>query len=70
MCLIIHDPKVLTLSLTQAPSIQGGAITHEYHLIKAFAANAPAKVLETVQSMGTQSNVLIEEDQTVSINQS
>ena len=60
----------MEVSLLTLYSIQGGAITHEYHLIKAFAANAPANVLETVQAMGTQSEVLIEEDQTITVNES
>ncbi|KAK4996252.1 hypothetical protein BJ546DRAFT_1108531 [Cryomyces antarcticus] len=46
----------------------GGIITHEYKLIKAFAANAPAKALESVQAWGAQYNAVIEEDQVVSIN--
>lgn len=47
---------------------QGGVITHEYNIIKGFAAKASAKALDTVQAMGTQSNVVIEDDQVVSIN--
>ena len=43
-------------------------ITHEYNLIKAFAAKAPAKVLETVQALGIENSVLIEEDQMVQAN--
>ncbi|KAL1306547.1 hypothetical protein AAFC00_005237 [Neodothiora populina] len=46
----------------------GGIITHEYNLIKAFAASAPAKVLDTVQTMGAEYNAVVEEDQMVSIN--
>ena len=42
-------------------------ITHEYKLIKGFAAKAPAKVLETVQTWGNDYHALIEEDQMVSI---
>jgi hypothetical protein len=33
-----------------------------------FAAKVPAKVLESVQAMGSEHNVLIEQDQVVSIN--
>lgn len=47
---------------------QGGVITHEYSLIMGFAAKVPAKVLESVQAMGQEHNVLIEQDQIVSIN--
>ncbi|KJX96235.1 hypothetical protein TI39_contig692g00002 [Zymoseptoria brevis] len=46
----------------------GGVITHEYSLIMGFAAKVPAKVLESVQAMGQEHNVLIEQDQIVSIN--
>lgn len=34
---------------------------------RAFAAQATAKVLTTVQTMGSQYNALIEEDQVISI---
>jgi len=43
-------------------------ITHEYHLIKAFAAKAPAKILQSVETMGSKYNAVVEEDQVVSIN--
>ncbi|KAF2085794.1 hypothetical protein K490DRAFT_67391 [Saccharata proteae CBS 121410] len=43
----------------------GGMITHEYKLIKGFAATAPAKVLESVQVWGAEYNALIEEDMEV-----
>ncbi|KAF2765310.1 hypothetical protein EJ03DRAFT_331065 [Teratosphaeria nubilosa] len=45
----------------------GGVIEHEYTLIKALAVKASTTMLETVQAMGTEHNVLIEEDQTISI---
>lgn len=54
-------------SLARLTHSQGGIITHEYHLIKAFAAKAPTKILDTVQAMGSSHEVLIEEDQVVSI---
>ncbi|PQE22816.1 ase inhibitor propeptide protein [Rutstroemia sp. NJR-2017a BBW] len=43
----------------------GGVITHEYKLIKGFAATAPVKVLETVQTWGNEYNAFIEDDQIV-----
>jgi len=43
----------------------GGAITHEYKLIKGFAAKAPAKVLESVSTWGAEYNAVVEEDQMV-----
>ena len=49
---------------------EGGVITHEYHLIKGFAAKASETALETVQALGTQNNVIIEQDQVVNANDS
>lgn len=46
----------------------GGVITHEYNLIKGFAATAGDKVLATVKTMGSQYQALIEEDKVVSAN--
>ncbi|PVH82790.1 hypothetical protein DL98DRAFT_513513 [Cadophora sp. DSE1049] len=46
----------------------GGMITHEYKLIKGFAAKAPAKALEAVQIAGNDWHAVIEEDQMVSVN--
>jgi len=40
---------------------------YRYNLIKGFAAKAPAAALATIQSLGASNNVLIEEDQTVSV---
>ncbi|KAI2611755.1 uncharacterized protein GGS25DRAFT_520067 [Hypoxylon fragiforme] len=45
----------------------GGMITHEYKLIKAFAANAPQKIIETVTAWSAEYQGTIEEDQTVRI---
>lgn len=46
----------------------GGYITHEYQLIKGFAATAGEKTFETVQAMFSKYNAQVEEDQVVSIN--
>ncbi|TGO66619.1 hypothetical protein BOTNAR_0057g00020 [Botryotinia narcissicola] len=46
----------------------GGTITHEYNLIKGFAAKAPAQVLVTVQAWGNNYHAVIEEDQVVNAN--
>ncbi|KAI9689454.1 MAG: hypothetical protein M1822_010105 [Bathelium mastoideum] len=43
----------------------GGLVTHEFKLIKGFAASAPAEILESVQAWGTEHEARIEEDQTV-----
>ncbi|CAK7210413.1 hypothetical protein SCUCBS95973_000775 [Sporothrix curviconia] len=45
----------------------GGIITHEYNLIKGFAATAGEKVLESVQTMGSKYQALIEDDEVVSV---
>ncbi|KAJ5414431.1 hypothetical protein N7509_001058 [Penicillium cosmopolitanum] len=46
----------------------GGVITHEYHLINGFAAEAPVNCLETISAQSSQYNPTIEEDQIVSAN--
>ncbi|KAK5120139.1 hypothetical protein LTR85_006620 [Meristemomyces frigidus] len=46
----------------------GGVIEHEYTLIKGFVAKVSAKTLDEVKALGSQHNVLIEEDQTVHAN--
>jgi len=43
----------------------GGKITHEYKLIKGFAAKAPAGILDTIQIWGNDFHAVIEEDQIV-----
>ncbi|KIH86310.1 hypothetical protein SPBR_08756 [Sporothrix brasiliensis 5110] len=45
----------------------GGIITHEYNLIKGFAATAGEKVLASVQTMGSKYQALVEEDKVVSV---
>ncbi|KAI1480445.1 hypothetical protein K445DRAFT_322083 [Daldinia sp. EC12] len=45
----------------------GGVITHEYQLIKGFAAKAPQKILDTVSAWSAEYNAVIEEDQVVQI---
>ncbi|KAI9730928.1 MAG: hypothetical protein M1818_008002 [Claussenomyces sp. TS43310] len=46
----------------------GGIITHEYKLIKGFAAKAPEKVLETVSAWGVEYNAVVEDDGLVQTN--
>ncbi|KAI6093013.1 hypothetical protein F4821DRAFT_253757 [Hypoxylon rubiginosum] len=48
----------------------GGVITHEYQLIKGFAAKAPQKILETVSAWSAEFHAVIEEDQMVEISTS
>ena len=47
--------------------MQGGVITHEYKLIKGFAAKASAKALETLNALATEFQPYIEEDQIVAV---
>ncbi|KAI0101913.1 hypothetical protein GGR51DRAFT_307293 [Nemania sp. FL0031] len=48
----------------------GGTITHEYKLIKGFAAKAPQKIVESVTAWSTEYHATIEEDQIVEISHS
>ncbi|KAI1341814.1 hypothetical protein F5Y15DRAFT_348290 [Xylariaceae sp. FL0016] len=45
----------------------GGMITHEYQLIKGFAAKAPQKIIESVTAWSAEFNAVVEEDQVVEI---
>ncbi|CZR53970.1 related to serine proteinase inhibitor IA-2 [Phialocephala subalpina] len=68
--IVSYDDNVPDSVLTQAMDAikaAGGMITHEYKLIKGFAAKAPAKVLENIQTMGNDFHAVIEEDQMVTI---
>ncbi|KXJ97028.1 hypothetical protein Micbo1qcDRAFT_229788 [Microdochium bolleyi] len=48
----------------------GGIITHEYKLIKGFAAKAPAKIFETTMSVWqSEFNAVVEEDQVMTTQQ-
>ncbi|KAJ5216779.1 hypothetical protein N7468_009787 [Penicillium chermesinum] len=46
----------------------GGIITHEYHLINGFAADAPVDALQTLSTQSTQYKPEIEDDKIVSTN--
>ncbi|KAL1997119.1 hypothetical protein VTN49DRAFT_7984 [Thermomyces lanuginosus] len=46
----------------------GGLITHTFALFRGFAAEAPLAALETVRTLSTNYQPIIEEDQPVSIN--
>lgn len=49
--------------------MQGGKITHEYHLIKGFAAKITDDTLDIIHSLGEGKHVpTIEDDKVVSIN--
>jgi hypothetical protein len=59
------EARMLTLTLPQ-----GGVIEHEFNLIKGFVCKAPAKVLNSVKSRGSQYKAVIEDDQVMSISNS
>ncbi|KZF20695.1 hypothetical protein L228DRAFT_249483 [Xylona heveae TC161] len=61
-------PASVMTQAKKAITDAGGIITHEYKLIKAFAAKAPAAVFDTVESMSTKYNAFIEDDEVVGIN--
>lgn len=64
----VKSVTALSLSVVTDELLQGGVITHEYNLIRGFAARAPASILDTVKSLGGSNSVLVEEDQTVTAN--
>jgi len=62
-----NTPDSVVDQAMDAIKAAGGMVTHEYKLFKGFAAKAPAKVLETVQTWGNEYHAVVEEDQMVSI---
>ncbi|KAK5172645.1 uncharacterized protein LTR77_002765 [Saxophila tyrrhenica] len=46
----------------------GGVITHEYSIIRGFAAKASTEAMDTVKAWGTKHDVIIEEDQVITTN--
>ncbi|KAL2018534.1 hypothetical protein VTK56DRAFT_746 [Thermocarpiscus australiensis] len=66
--LITYPPETPDSIVDQAKKAiedAGGVITHEYTLIKGFAAKVGEKVLDTVSAWGKEYQVLVEEDQEV-----
>ncbi|KAL2160114.1 hypothetical protein VTH06DRAFT_1769 [Thermothelomyces fergusii] len=66
--LITYPPETPDSVVEQAKKAvieAGGIITHEYTLIKGFAAKVGEKVLDSVSALGKQYEVLVEEDQEV-----
>jgi hypothetical protein len=47
---------------------QGGVVTHEYKIIKGFAATAPASIISSIQAMSEKYIAMVEDDTVVSIN--
>ncbi|KAK4040471.1 hypothetical protein C8A01DRAFT_46190 [Parachaetomium inaequale] len=66
--LITYPPETPDSVVSQAKKAvvdAGGVITHEYTLIKGFAAKVGEKVLGSVSAWGKEYQVLVEEDQEV-----
>jgi hypothetical protein len=66
--LITYPPETPDSVVTQAKQAiidDGGIVTHEYTLIKGFAAKVGEKILGSVSAWGQQYQVLVEEDQEV-----
>ncbi|KAA8573601.1 hypothetical protein MFRU_001g04320 [Monilinia fructicola] len=63
-----NTPNDVVQKAMDAIKAAGGIITHEYKLIKGFAAKAPAEVLVTIQSWGNDYHAIVEEDQIVNAN--
>ncbi|KAI9889085.1 MAG: hypothetical protein M1814_005809 [Vezdaea aestivalis] len=58
-------PDYILSSAKDAVRAAGGIITHEYSLIKAFAARASTEVFDTVKALNPEYEALIEDDQIV-----
>jgi hypothetical protein len=57
--------------LRNANAMQGGFISHEYHLIKGFAAKVTDDAIDEIQSLGGEAHTpKIEDDKVVSVNDS
>ncbi|AEO71315.1 dd42b0c7-84f9-4d38-a1be-94a564dd3467 [Thermothielavioides terrestris] len=66
--LITYPPETPDSIVEQAKKAviaADGIITHEYTLIKGFAAKVGEKVLETISAWGEEYRVLVEEDEEV-----
>ncbi|KAL2265349.1 hypothetical protein VTJ83DRAFT_6449 [Remersonia thermophila] len=66
--LITYPPETPASVINQAKKAvidAGGIITHEYTLIRGFAAKVGEKVLQTVSAWGKEYQVLIEMDEEV-----
>jgi len=63
-----NTPNSVVDQAMNAINDAGGMVTHQYTLFKGFAAQAPAKALDTVQAWGKDWNAVIEEDEIVTTN--
>ncbi|EFW22479.1 conserved hypothetical protein [Coccidioides posadasii str. Silveira] len=64
-----ETPDSVVQQAKDAIKANGGKITHEYNLIKGFAAEAPSVAMDAVSALGTEYPPVIEDDQIVTINQ-
>ena len=62
-----ETPDSVVNQAKQAIIDAGGVITHEYTLIKGFAATAGEKVLDSVQALSQEFVALVEDDQVLSV---
>ncbi|KAJ9295359.1 hypothetical protein DTO271G3_6182 [Paecilomyces variotii] len=62
-------PESVLTTAKNAITEAGGLITHEYHLIKGFAAKASASAIENLSTFSSIYSPSIEEDQIVSIDE-
>ncbi|KAI9734863.1 MAG: hypothetical protein M1834_001943 [Cirrosporium novae-zelandiae] len=60
-----ETPNYLISDAKEAIIKAGGIITHEYTLLKGFAATCSVKALEAVKAMGEKFPPMVEEDQIV-----
>ncbi|KAK4631902.1 hypothetical protein CLAFUW4_03347 [Fulvia fulva] len=63
-----HTPSRFLEDAKKAVLHAGGVITHEYNSITGFACKTSKTVLESIEIMASGHKILIEEDQTISIN--
>ncbi|GAB7340570.1 hypothetical protein MBLNU457_6984t1 [Dothideomycetes sp. NU457] len=61
-----NTPQNVVDQAMDAIKAAGGVITHEFKLIKGFAATAPAKVLATIETMDATYKANVEDDGVVS----
>lgn len=65
----LPDLAVYAISGLSANRLQGGKITHEYNLIKGFAAKIADETIDAIHALGEGKHIpTIEEDKVVSIN--
>ncbi|KAJ5145670.1 uncharacterized protein N7515_000234 [Penicillium bovifimosum] len=58
-------PDSVVIQAKESLVASGGVITHEYHLINGFAADAPVSALNTLSTQDVKYSPTIEEDKIV-----